>query len=470
VPLVGRETPRLATAPIRKLTPHTTLGYEAADFIETFLGLELLPWQRWWLLNALEVDSNGDFVRRTIVTLVSRQCGKTTLLKALSLWMLYMGRARLVLGSAQSLDIARESWQGAVELAEGDPELAAEIDSVRRANGEQTLSLTNGARYKITAATRSAGRGLSVDLLILDEVREHRDWSAWSALSKTTMARPNALTIVISNAGDDESVVLNALRDTALAGTDPSIAIYEWSGPDGCAIDDPDAWQQAIPGLGHTITEGAVRSALASDPPAVFRTEMLCQRVASLDSAIDLSAWRDCADAEATMESARARVKCALDVAPNGHTSLLAGALTDDDRVQVEVVAAWDSPAAARKELRDLLERVNPQILGWLPNGPAAALAADLRGLKIRTEEIKSDVPAVCQSFAEAVQARRIRHTGDPLLTAQVSGTSKLVSGDGWRFSRKTGGSCDSVYAAAAVVWLVRTAPSVGRPRIVMAS
>lgn len=180
--LAGLERPRLHTPPVRKLTRRTTLGYEFIEFAETFLGLDLLPWQRWWAVRALEVDSNGLFVRRTVLTLVSRQQGKTTLLKAISLWMMYMGRARLILGAAQSLDIARESWAGAVELAQDDPELAAEIDAVRRANGEQELRLVNGARYKITAASRSAGRGLSVDLLILDELREHRDWAAWGAL------------------------------------------------------------------------------------------------------------------------------------------------------------------------------------------------------------------------------------------------------------------------------------------------
>jgi hypothetical protein len=109
-------------------------------------------------------------------------------------------------------------------------------------------------------------------------------------------------------------------------------------------------------------------------------------------------------------------------------------------------------------------------MLAWLPNGPAAALAPFLRGLSVRTEEIKGEVPAVCQSFAEQIQARRIRHNLDPLMTAQVTGTSKLISGDGWRFSRKTGGSCDTVYAAAAVVWLIRTTKSVGKPRIITAA
>jgi len=310
----GRTVPRLYTRPLVTgepgpcgcgcaLSDGTSLGFQAVAFAETVARVELLPWQRWWLIHALELLSDGSFRFRTIVTLVARQQGKTWLLKILALWSMYLGVARLVLGSAQSLDIAKESWQGAVEMVGDQPELAAEVGNVRQANGEQCLTLVNGARYRITASTGKAGRGLSVDLLILDELREHRDWAAWAALSKTTMARPNALTVCISNAGDDRSVVLNQLRDAAMQGIlaaaepgntsdeapeDPSdgLALFEWSAPEGCELSDPDGWAQAMPGLGYgTITEAAVRSALATDSPAVFRTELLCQRVPTLDSA-----------------------------------------------------------------------------------------------------------------------------------------------------------------------------------------
>jgi hypothetical protein len=466
--LLGRPEPRLFTPPLRKLTAKSTLGHECAEFAEQILGVTLLPWQRWWLDHALEVDDAGHFRYRTILTLIGRQSGKTTMLKIVSAWMMYLGRARLILGCAQSLDIARESWSGVVDMAQADPELAAEIETVRRANGEQELRLTNGARYRISAASRSAGRGLSVDLLILDELREHRDWSAWSALSKTTIARPNGLVVAISNAGDDESVVLNHLRDSALAGTDGSLGIFEWSAPDGCDLDDPDAWAQGSPGLGHTITEGAIRAALATDPPATFRTEVLCQRVAALDSAVPVDAWRACTDPEGTLDAVRDRVTLALDVSPDlQHVSLVAAAVLDDGRVRLEVVSAWDSTEAARAELPELIERVKPRAVGWFPGGPAASLAADLRALRKGQELKAADVPAVCQGFAEQVGARRVLHNGDPLLTAHTIGASKLHSGDGFRFSRK-GGHCDCLYAAAGALHLARTLPaSLGKPRII---
>lgn len=465
--LRGREVPRLFTPPARKLTRKTTLGYEAAKFAEEMLGVELLPWQRWWLLHALELNPDGGFRYRTVLTLVARQNGKTHLLKCLALYFMYIRAARLVLGAAQSLDIARESWQGAVDFATSDPELAAEIDVIRRANGEQELRLAGGARYRITAATRSAGRGLSVDLLILDELREHRDWSAWGALSKTTMARPNGLTVGISNAGDDQSAVLNNLRAAALAETDPTLALFEWSAEDACDLEDRAAWAQANPGLGHTISEQAIASAMSTDPPAVFRTEVLCQRVDSLDGAVDLSAWRAGHDPSGTMDGLRDRVVVAVDVgadwvdgvAVGAHVTLVAAADTPEGLVRIEPIAAWDTTEAARDALPELLERVKPRAVAWFPGGPAAALAPVLRAVENAVEVKGATVAEACQAFADLVASRRVLHPGDPLLDAHIAGASKLHSGDGWRFTRRGVGHCDAAYAAAGAVHTALTLP-----------
>lgn len=456
--LLGSESPRLCTEPARKLTDHTSVGFEVIRFAEDVLGMQLLPWQKWWLIHALELDQNGDFRFRTILTLVGRQNGKTTLLKILALAFMYLGRARLVLGAAQSLEMSREAWNGSVDLAENDPFLKREIAAVRRANGEQELRLDNGSRYKIAAANRSAGRGLSVDLLILDELREHRDHLAWAALSKTTMARPNALTVCISNAGDDESTVLNALRDNALAGNEPSLAIFEWSAEDGCELDDHAAWAAANPGLGYTISEAAIRSAMSTDPANVFRTEVLCQRVDSLDSAIDLGAWRVSADPAGSLS--KEDVVLCLDVAPDSlHVTLAGAAVLRDGRVRVAIFGDWYSTEEARRELPSLIENIEPAAVAWFPSGPAAALAADLRSLE--AVEIKgAEVNEACQEFADLILARRVTHPGDPLLDAHISGASKLRAGDGWRFSRRGQGHVDAVYATAGAVHAARTLPA----------
>lgn len=474
-PLVGRREPRLATEPLRRLTRATSRGFEVIDFADQVLGEPLLPWQQEAVIRGLELLPDGTYRYRTLLILVARQNGKTHLSRTLALWRLYLDGARLVLGVGQDVSLAREVWSACVDTIKAVPDLAAELDTVRRVNGDEWFRLTSGARYKIAAANRSAGRGLSVDQLHFDELREQRTWLAWSALSKTTQARPNALTLCISNAGDDQSVVLNHLREAALAGADPSIGLLEWSAPDGCALDDPEAWAAANPALGHTISEIAIRSSLATDPPAVFRTEVLCQRVQSLDEAIDLVAWKDCADPTGTLDAVRDQVVVGLDVAPDGqHVTLAAAAQLPDGRVRAEVVAAWKDTTAARTELSELLARVRPRALVWYPAGPANALTPILRGLAaVPVVELKgTDAAAACMSLADLVTARRIVHGGDALLDAHIAGAQRLHQGEGWRFQRRGVGHVDAAYAAAAAVHGALTVPAkpdLGRPRIVLA-
>jgi hypothetical protein len=362
------------------------------------------------------------------------------------------------------------------------PDLEEEWGGVRNVNGDE-MFWGGGCRYAIKAATGKAGRGGSNDEVNIDELREQRDWKAWAAVSKTTSARAAGQTWAMSNAGDDNSVVLNQLQDVATAGTDPSLCLLEWSAPDGCELDDTSAWQQANPGLGYTVSEAAIRSARGTDPPAVFRTEVLCQRVEQLSGAIDLAAWRDCADT-GTMDAHRDRLAACFDTAPDGeHATLAVAAKTDDGRIRVEVVAAWDSSKAARAELPAVLAKVNPQVLTWFSSGPAAGLATVLRPLALRINRhsgprrpgeppedgqlIGAKVTEVCQELADLTKARAVLQPGDPLLDAHVSGAQKLHSGDGWRFTRQ-GGHCDAAYATAGAASTALAMPEPKKARIRM--
>jgi hypothetical protein len=184
-----------------------------------------------------------------------------------------------------------------------------------------------------------------------------------------------------------------------------------------------------------------------------------------------MAAWRDGADT-GTLEGLRDRVALCVDVSLDlAHVSLVAAAAGGDGRVRVEVVDAWESVAAARSALPGWVEMIRPRVLGWFPNGPAASLAADLRGAR-RTEPIKGEeISAVCLGLSEQVLARRVLHSNDPLLYAQLDSTSKLWTGDGWRFARRGQAHCDAVYALAGALHLARTAPApVGKPRLIVAS
>lgn len=460
--LRGKPEPRLFTPPLRRLTRRSSLGYEVVDWAHEVLGIDLLPWQRRFLIRALELVE-GRFRFDTVILLVARQSGKTTITEVLALWMMIHRPGSMVLGTSTAVELAREPWSRVADRAA----TMGLIARCTRGALDTSLWLHNESRYKVASSNRRGGRSLSVDLLLVDELREHLDWDGWNALTATTTARPDALTVALSNAGDDRSVVLNALRASALAGEDPRVGIFEWSALEGCELDDPDALAQANPALGHTIMLSRLESKRATMPVAGYRTEHLCQRVAVLDPALDPDAWTDCTD-QATMDALRSKVALCLEVSPDlAHVTLIAGASLADGRVRVEVVDAWDSTAAARRALPDLLARIRPRTFGWFPDGPAAALGPDLRAIRGSVEITR--VPEVCQALAEQITARRVLHPGDPLLTSQVMGAAKSPSGDGWRFTRIGAGHVDAVYACAGVVHLVRSRlAQTGKPRILL--
>lgn len=476
--VLGKETPLHFTEPLRELTPNTSLGFECIEYAELVLGWTLLPWQKWLLIHALELREDGTFRFQAVVVLVARQNGKTHLIKLLALWRAYMGRKDpttgnppLILATSQKLDQARETWQAAVDLAGSIPALAKEIPGrrgIRHVNGEQELRLMNGARYKIAAANGNAGRGYTVDLLIMDELREHRDDEAWAALEATTTVPANAQTFAFSNAGSNKSVLLNRLRTKALSNVDPSFGIFEWSAPEGCALDDREGWAQANPGLGYTIKESKLLGYLTTKTQADFKTEHLCQHVPSeADRAIYFPAWSASRDpglsvAEALKPYAGQVVAC-LDISPDvpphrPHITLAGAAIQDDGRIRVQALRQWDDVTAVRFSLKAELERLSPMAVAWYSGGPAQSLAVLLRDLG--AVEIKgATVSEACQEFASLVAAGQIVHAGDLFLDEQIEAASKLQFGDTWRFQRKGVGYVDAVYAMAGAVHTARTLP-----------
>jgi len=318
--LKGVTEPRIYTKPLRKLTKRTSLGYAAIEYAETILGVELYPWQKWALIHTLEItgdlETEWAFRYRVIVIMVSRQNGKTVLSKVIASFFMNVLQVEAVFGTSLSLDKAEEVWEAVINDQENVPELAAVIDRISRTNGSKKLVLTGGRTYKVGAPTRRAGRGDSNDLVMLDEIREHRDWETWSAAAASTNAKPNGVIICFSNAGDPDSIVLRQLRSQALEIIDgtkaydfggdvdgDSIGLFEWSAPDKAETNDIKAQAQANPALGYgRLTERALQSSRATLPEAKFRSECLCQQVETiLPEPFPDGAWLGGQDADSSI-------------------------------------------------------------------------------------------------------------------------------------------------------------------------
>lgn len=315
---LGNPEPRICTPPLRALTPETSLGFEVIEFARDILQMPLLPWQKVFFIRALELREDGRFRFKTLVLLVARQNGKSTISLVLGLFALYILGWKTVLGVAQDLDTAEEILDLATELVtateedeDGEesplrPWLSDSVTDVVRINGKRSLKLTKRRRWKVKAASRRSARGFTGDLILFDELREQQNWLAWGAITKSTMARPNALTMALSNAGDILSVVLRHLRriahvalgdpdgigelsalerftmaaDLEQAGADgdaDTIFLAEWSARPGRGKWEREGWAEANPSMGWLIEERTIRGACQTDPEWVFRTEVLCQ-------------------------------------------------------------------------------------------------------------------------------------------------------------------------------------------------
>lgn len=484
-------TPPLVTGPPGPcgcgcaLTPETSYGFEVEEFARGTLGRPLDPWQRFAAIHAGELLPDGRPRFRILLIIVARQQGKTELLVILVLYWLFIEERKLVLGTSTNLAYAVESWNKAVELAEACDALAEDIptNGVRRTNGENQLKTIYKTRYRVAASNSKGGRSLTIDRLILDELREHHDWTAWNAAVPATNAVFDAQIWAISNMGDHRAVVLNSLREAALefiqsGKGDQRLGLLEWSAPERSKPTDERALAMANPNYGRrtdpdSLLGDAARAQKAGGEELTgFLTEIMCIKVPMLDPAISAEMWTaeapaGCLD-PGDLGAARGRVALCFDVSIDGkHATLAAAAVLDDGRARVEVVQAWTDMKKMRQELRAVVRRVGPRRIGWFPSGPAAAYAAELDDNDqddwppdgVEVEGIRTDVPAVCAGFAALVDDGQIVHSDDPLLNAQVASTEKGRRGDSWVFVRRGAGHCDATYAAAGAVHLARTLP-----------
>lgn len=485
---MGQAEPRVFTPPLRELTPETSLGWQVIAFAE-LLGVKLLPWQEWLVIHMLELLEDDTLRFRTVVVLVARQNGKSTLSQVLALWFLIVYGWKTALGTAQDLDVAEEVWQGAVDLLDEDDELKDLIRQIVRVNGKKALVLKNGNRYKVKAANRRAGRGLTGDLILLDELREHQTWDAWGAITKTTMARAEALVLALSNAGDASSIVLRYLRKMAHlavgdpdglgANDDPSLllpsdaeidaieddldaedfeqdeetlGIFEWSAAPGCDVWDRDAWAQANPSLGHTIAERTIASAAKTDPEWVFRTEVLCQwSDGSLEGLFPPGTWENrhdadpagCLDPESSIP-AGAPFVFAVDVSWDRSTAHVAAVGRRADGVpHVEIVATrygtdWVVPWLVERKRADGLWGVALQATGAPVSSllPALRDALDGVGDPPVIEWAGPDLGRGTGEFYDLVRAAGLRHRPQPVLDVAAATAVTKPLGDAWVVNR----------------------------------
>lgn len=481
----GSEVPRIWTPPLRPLTPETSLGFECIAFAENVVGMTLLPWQKWWLIHALELNPDGSYRFKQVFLLVARQNGKTTVVKALILWKMFLDEARLILGGAQTLTDAEDCWEAVLYQAMDVPALAKRLDKPFWTSGKRRLQLLpdkdymTRCQYRVVPLKKDAGRGKTCDFLFLDELREHQTWDGWDALESTTLRPPRAQIVAASNAGDARSVVLNAKREAAMTeiannATDESaIGWFEYSAPDNCELDDEQAIAQANPSYRYTLAPPALKAA-RSKPEASYRTENLCQVVRSLTpGVIPKAMWEANADSDSEIVDG-APVFCAVDVSWNrAYASVAVAGRRADGKVHVEIVAhragtEWIAPWLRHRREHPDYQWFTNQVVIQGKGAPVSSLAETFQenGLSV-IDWSGTELGKSFGNFYDAIRQRAIRHRSQQVLDLAIEVAQEKRLGDASFIDRRNEHvDVSPAVAAQAAYWYATKPMQKPRPSI----
>ena len=440
----GVPEPRIHT----KLLDLPSHGEAMIKFCEE-IGYQLLPWQQWLAHHSLKYKPDGRWAHPVITLLCARQQGKSTFMALQILFRIYVLKEKLQVHTAHKLTTSAELFYKIYGIIEQTPRLAAEFTKKLESKGFQELQFTEGRRY-IVRANNSAGRGIAApETIHLDEAREYKDEDVWSALRYTQMASANPQIWVYSNAGDQHSIVLNKLRERALAaihGGNDDIGWFEWSAPHGIKFDNSsEFWLgvcQANPSLGYTVHPDNIRAVL-SDPEDIVRTEVLCQWVDTINPVINPSQWESCR-VEGLRLNLEADTWLAIDLSPDRkQAALVASQRLEGDRFQVILLQTWHNSAslddkALANDVADWFRKYPVQLVAFSAR-TASAVAARLAPAGIRTEPIDGlDYAQSCDELLGAISSQRLAHSGQEELTKHCLSAVKLPFGDGgWVMGRK---------------------------------
>ena len=457
----GPETAYRGVTEPRIWTKSPELPSYGIDFIEwcESIGFNLLPWQMFLAHEICKVTEDDKWYFKEVGVIISRQNGKSTFMQLMILWRMFALGQKLQVHTAHKLTTSSEIFWKIDDTIQSHAKLVDDFGKKYESKGSQEIKLKSGGRY-LVRANNSASRGIAApDTIYMDEVREFHDDDVWSSLRYTQMATVNPQTLIFSNAGDQHSIVLNRLRERGLAaaaGADDRIGWFEWSAEPGCDIRDKNAWMQANPSAGYTISLDNLEAAM-SDEESIVRTELLCQWVSVVNPAINPSNWNAGAKKDLKLDR-EALTWMAIDLSPNRQEGSLVAAQQEGDNINVVLLQTWTNPInldakQIANDVADWVRKYQTETVAY-SRQTSGAVAALLSPAGISTTPIDGSVYGqACDEMLSAITSQRLFHPEQDEFTRQVLSAVKLPFKDGgWYLGRKVSNATICAAVAMAMV------------------
>lgn len=479
----GHESPRVFTPPRRVLTPATSAGFAAIAFAvwlhEQLAGTDLedlvpvlSPWERWFLIHALELNPDGSYRFKIVLLWVARQNGKTFVALIILLFRMFMDREAQMIGVAQKLSTAKKVWDDAQLVIDAIPRLKRERGKTNNINGELWFELTGRQRYWVDSAD-NGGRGLTFDLVFIDEIVKHKTFKAWAALSKTINARRRSQLLAASNTGDLDSVVQRHLHKMAIAGLDDpetTIGLFWWTPPPGLPLNELETLAWSNPSLGYSMEPAGLLTSWASDPAPVFLAEVAnIFPDASIGGPFQPGRWEACLDRLGARMPGSPVYVCVEVSHDRTWATIGFAALREDGRAHLGVMASrpgtdWVVPWLTAPE-----RTFTPAAITFQTRGaPVSSLLGEFVQAKLAvTEWGGADLGRATGLILDGVNLGKITHRVQPVLdvAAQTAVMKKL--GDGWVIDRAASpGDAAPLSAVTGAYWLLRNPPKTRTPGV----
>lgn len=498
------QKPRLYTKPLRDLSePDATYGHDIIWFAREILEEPLDEWQEWLALHMFEVLTREDAEERLLVginpemeqktldelyaptkkvggraipngklrfskviLLIARQSGKTHYAKVVLKWFAFRKRVPHLLTAAQDLNHAKALWEEMVREIEDNPKLLKKVDRIKLLNGSETIFI-NGEKTMLqpVGIGPKSGRGKTVDFLFIDELRTQTKYDGVNALEATTTAVSNGITVLASNAGGADAIVLRDYRQLALKmvegsedNVDLQTALFEWSADPMAPLDSREGMMAANPAIGAgRVALSTIQGYLQSKTAAAFRQEHLCQFsddiADDIDPIIDLDTWSRI-KAEEVRVGDRA---LAIEVSPTtGRTKFISAGQTKQG-IHLEVAPVQEQLTADEvvQFVQAFIDMNDPLSVVLDPKTDAVAYLEPLRRAGIEVDEVgSSSLGPAFRTFLSRVDDGKVTHDGDPLWEQELKTTkTRTYAGGRETTIERYHGEPQALMAAALAIW-----------------
>jgi len=451
------------------------MGFEFHEW-QTHLSdvsLELVPRE-----NPHPGQSNVKLAALDVGCLVNRQGGKTAWcvarIAAQCLLPSYPDIARNVFGldaiakqsvayTAQARINAVAKWNEHVQIMQECKSIDDQIVNVARSNGRECVTFRNGSTYRPITPNRQGARGLTLDLCIVDEALTHPFWLL--PVLHPMLAQRNSATgcigaqfVVISNAGDDDSELLNRMQELghqSITRESTNRVWLEWSCAPDADVFDESVWRATVPTLDQPngIELEFLRSEAETLLEDQFAREYLCRRsVATTNQIIPQDLWNEGyrTDVVVPMDT----IALGLDVRMDRLGASLVACGPVDQYLPIEVVEARSGLDWVLERTIEVAQRWNAPVAIDVA-GPAANLIPSLVSAGLTLELLQTQqVTHAAASFYDGVIAKRITHLNDHRLNDAVAGASRRAVGERWAFDRRGLADISPLVAASLATWV----------------